>query len=192
MRYRYLFIGDSYNGSEGEAWQHGIDLLLCAYPALPLQFHLHNHARNTLGYLLQNCPRDILGKQAGSLYLCVGYQDLRSGLTPSLLCELHARLFHEISCNSQARLVPITLHMPGSAPAQAFNEYLRSQFQDKDLLDFAALCARYQKQQGARGEYQRNLLDAKGTLSHLGQMLFASALAQHAKPDGLTFTLAHP
>lgn len=183
MKNRLLLIGDHYCGHEGEAWQHLVDLLLCEYPEIPLQFHLHSTARNTLQALFQNCPRDIIGKQAGTILLCVGYQDLRAGGDPQQLCAAYDRLLHEIRSNSLAKVIPVTLHLPGVAGIQQLNAHLRAVSGESSVFDFAQICAVYQKKQAARGEFQRNLLDNQGVLAHLGQMLFARTLSQSLEMD---------
>lgn len=178
MNDRFLFIGDAYCGPDGETWQYLADLLLCEHPAKPLQFHFHNGPRVTLPSLYQNCPRDIIGRQAGSVILCAGYQDLAAGMDATVLCGHYDRLLHEIAGNSLAKVYPVTLYLPDTPGSSVLNNFLRNRWPKADLIDFAQLCGHYQKLQTARGEQQRNLQGSDGTLGHLGQMLLARYAAQ--------------
>lgn len=189
MKNRYLFVGDSYLGIEGRAWQLLTELLLCEFPDQPLQFHLNTQTRHTLDSWLHHCSRDIIGKQAGSILLCVGFQDLQNQ-TPIENIELqYSKLIHEIQSNSLAQIYGMTLYAPNLPQAAALNQLILQQFPPHHIVDFHSLCLQYQKRQAARGEHQRNLLDTQGRLAPLGEMLLARITASLLFPDYPKFPL---
>ncbi len=172
MRDTYLFVSDGYTGSDGESWQLLADMLLCESPARPLAFHISSRDWNTPAYLHANCSREIIGKKAGTIVLCLGWQELTR---PNAHWERTRAdfqlLLQEIAKNSQARVICTTVYAPHHEPIAPWNTVIREHA--PECVDFAAICEHYQEQQAMRGEFRRNLADSSGEPGHLGRMLFA-------------------
>lgn len=189
MKNRFLFVGDGYLGPEGRAWQLLTELLLCEFPEQPLQFHLNTQSRHTLDFLLTHCSRDIIGKQAGTILLCVGFQDLQNQISIETIGLQYAKLIHEIQSNSLAQIFGMTLYAPSLPQSVVLNQLIDQQLLPHQIIDFHSLCLQYQKHQAARGEHQRNLLDTQGRLAPLGEMLLARATASHLFPQYPQYSL---
>lgn len=172
MRDTFLFLSDGYTGPDGESWQLLADMLLCEYPARPLSFHISSRDWNTPAYLHANCSREIIGKKAGTIILCLGWQELAK---PNANWEKSRDdvqlLLQEIAKNSQARVICTTVYAPHHESITPWNAAIKQQA--PECVDFSEICEHYQDQQAMRGEFSRNLADSSGALGHLGHMLFA-------------------
>ena len=186
MMNRYLFVGDSFWGAPTGAADILADLLLVDFPEIPLSFSIHCSPRNTLDSLFRNCPRDIIGRQAGFTLLCIGWEDMRSNMESAMIIQQTEQLLNEIHHNSPCQIfvttIPTIQYSSESiqrAKILAFNAFLRS-FQLPDRLhvvDLDSVFSHYQELQTSRGELVRNLFSDSGTLGSLGQMLCARTIS---------------
>jgi hypothetical protein len=187
MKYRYLFVGDRFWGSEPDAGEILANLLLVKYPELPLHFSIHSNARNTLENLFQNCPRDIIGRQAGTTVMLAGWENLQGTASAEQIAQAYQNLVHEIQHNCQTRLVICTIptlqFAPESVVGQKTKE-LNSVINGLELsplrlrVDLESAFLDYQNRQLVRGDLIRNLFTDTGTLGLLGQILCARTLAR--------------
>jgi|GEM_PF-526870 len=186
MLNRYLLIGDSFWGAPTGTADYLADLLLVDFPEIPLSFSINSSSRNTFDSLFRNCPRDIIGRQAGLTVLCIGWEDVRSPMDETTIIQQGQRLLQEIHHNSPSQIVVTTIpsiQYPQESIQRskiiAYNEFLRSfQLPDRlQIIDVDAVFTKYQELQCKRGEFVRNLFTDSGTLGTLGQMLCARTLS---------------
>jgi len=190
MKNRFLFVGDRFWGIDPSVGDMLADILLVEFPRLPLEFSIHSSFRNTFEWLFANCPRDIIGRQAGATLFCVGWEDCLGALTADQCVEGYRKLLHEVRRNSQTRILVLTLPVfqleSNSAmftKVAAINHFLRDHAPENDihLIDLDAVFGEYQNAQLVRGELARNLFTDNGTLGQLGKMLGAQTLAKEFK-----------
>jgi len=194
VKNRYLLIGDPYWGVESGTPGLFADLLLCKNPTLPLDFLIDSSSRNTLDRLFQTCPREIIGRKAGTTILCAGWTELQGPDTVESVIERFDRLVQEIQHNSQTQLWIMTLPENSMADSnllqrklKRFNDFIRTDIIKMQLkiLDFDAMVQDYQHLQKARQDMMRSLFTETGELNGLGQMLLALSLAQAMQPPVL-------
>ena len=185
MKNRYLFVGDTFWGVDHGAGNILADLLLVDHAEAPYSFTINSSTRNTLDHLFLNCPREIIGRQAGVSVLCVGWEDLISEASTELVVAHYRRLMQEILHNSHTSMIALTLPMFQFGPESiqrekglALNSAIREGFHAERyrVVDFAKACETYQQAQQARGELARNIFSDSGALNPLGQMLCARTL----------------
>ena len=187
MLNRYLLVGDSFWGAPTGSADILADLLLVDFPEIPLSFSIHCSSRNSLDALFRNCPRDIIGRQAGFTVLCIGWEDMHGTMDAATIIQQAQQLLHEILHNSPSHIIITTIptiqHTAESiqrSKIQAYNEFLRSSHKPERMVvvDLDHIFTRYQELQISRGELVRNLFTDHGTLGVLGQMLCARTLSQ--------------
>lgn len=187
MKHRFLLVGDTFWGEERSTAELAANLALVDYPQLPLSFSIHSSARNTLDHLFQTCSRDIIGRQAGTSLLCVGWLDLLSGDSIEHVQAGLERLIHEIRHNCQTVVFLCTLpSLQFSAESvigkkvRSLNAILRALGKSDivHVVDLDRHFQEYQAKQLVRGDLIRNLFTDEGTLGELGQMLAARSVLQ--------------
>lgn len=187
MKNRFLFIGDRFWGIEPSVGDILADFLLVEYPALPFEFSIQSSARNTFEALFLNCPRDIIGRKAGTTLLSLGWEDCLGSLPLEQCVEGYRKLLHEIQRNSQTSIYVMThpvfqldSNSPQFAKLSAIAHFLRESAREFGciLFDMDKTFRTYQQSQIVRGELARNLFTDSGTLGQLGKMLCAQTLAK--------------
>jgi hypothetical protein len=190
MKYRILFIGDHFWGIEPCVGDLLADTLLVQHPRLPLEFSIQSSPRNTFDALFTNCPRDIIGRQAETTLLCVGWEDAKGILSANQCVEGLEKLLHEIRRNSQTKIVACTIptiqlqeDSLTRAKLTACNQYLLALPQDEwlQVADLDSAFNLYQAEQSVRGDLARNLFTDSGTLGQLGKMLCVHVLMRNMK-----------
>lgn len=185
MENRILVVADDLLGKEGEAAVKFSELLLCEYPARPIQFTLLPPVACPLDTLLSRVSQDIIGKQAGRIVLGLGLWDLRRrGDAPAVFASYQA-LVRELISKTLAVVYLVTIP-PAAFPGDVavVNDLNRriATLADGDrvhVLDFASHLDEFSRLQSARGKFARNLYNEKHEATSIGQMLLGLFLQKH-------------
>ncbi len=187
MKYRFLLVGDRFWGDDSSSAELVANLSLASYPSLPLSFSILSSARNTLEHLFQNCSRDIIGRQAGTTLLLVGWEDIQSKATEQQIEFQFENLIREIQHNSQTRILLCThpsfqFHSDSriGQKIRYLNECCRKMGKSMgfQIIDLESLFEEYQEKQRVRGDLMRNLFADDGSLGNLGRMLAAMSITR--------------
>ncbi len=177
MENRILVVADDLLGKEGEAAVKFSELLLCEYPARPIQFTLLPPVSCSLEVLLSRVSQDIIGKQAGRIILGLGLWELRRLGEAAAVFALYHALVRELISKTLAVIYLVTIPPAAfSGEAAVVNELNRriAFLADGDrihVLDFASHLEDFSRLQSARGKFARNLYNEKHEATSIGQML---------------------
>lgn len=178
MENRILIIADELFGENGEAAERFSELLLCSEPERPLQFVLNAPLPYSVRELLSKVSPDVIGKQAGRIFLGLGLRELRHGARPEALAATFSELLHDVLLKTDSRLFLVTI--PDGALAEQpsvlekWNAVLKGFAGERVMvLDFAAHVAEFRERQLARGKFARSLFGGSGVPTPICCMLLS-------------------
>jgi len=190
MKNRLLFIGDSFWGEEQGSPEWVSRELITQWPERALNFSILSSPAHTAKSLLQHAPRDIIGKQPGSICFCLG-MDWAFRDPGAEYQDTFDLLIHEIFQNCQAGVAMVTIpaFLFQDQPVlrkhlDNFNKWLRYTLAAKyplEILDFSAYARTFLKKQEDQPESEkviRNLLNEKDRLNALGQTLLGHLILE--------------
>ncbi|MEE3340899.1 MAG: hypothetical protein VZR14_09250 [Hallerella sp.] len=166
MTHRIQIIGDELMGVSGEAATLFSELLLCEYPARPIQFAISTSVRYPLATVISRAPGDIFGKLAERIVLGLGLHEFRQVADAEKVFSTYKILVDEILSKTTSVLYLLTI--PAQAlpecgtQVQLFNEKVRG-LDDGNrvhILDFALHVDRFEQDQLQRGKFARSLFDS--------------------------------
>jgi hypothetical protein len=193
MKNRFLFVGDLFWGDENGVPEAVCNGMILKATARPFEFVISSSEQNTLEYLFLQCPRKIIGKQAGTIILCAGHSQILRRQDTDSICLAYKTLVTEILHNTHSRLIlctiPEKIFEEDSTPqriSQIFNEQIRNLKKDfkLEIADFDRAFSHFLSMQAQNEDHIRNLHSSPAQLTSLGKSLFSSLLLC-ALPEGI-------